>query len=202
MSYDERLIGPKKYDKRYFARFWCTADKRAFHPFYDFTTLQILKLLCSKTEKILDVGCGRGLLIGKLRQKNIDAWGMDRSPAAFYEISRTVRRFSFAGSGEAIPLVEKAYDVVVCIDVLEHIERAVLPRFIGECSRVALRAIYFSITSLENIFFIFGDPTHVSKYFSWQWHRILRDCLGDQWRVKRASFLPLIHHGMFVAERM
>jgi ubiquinone/menaquinone biosynthesis C-methylase UbiE len=126
---------------------------------------------------------------------------MDISPAAFSSMPSSLRSFCFVGSLKAIPLIDKAFDAAICIDVLEHIREEDLPEVIKECSRIAQRQVYFGVTCLEDVLFIFSDPTHISKFFSWRWHKILRSLLGDGWRVKRTPFLPLIHHGEFLAQR-
>lgn len=188
-----------KYGASYFMSFWRRSYRRKFYPVYDFRAWYITRFL--KPDSLLDVGCGTGLIVSKLREKGVEAYGVDISKAAISRVPPKFRRYCSVGDIRNLKFKSKSFDVVSCIDVLEHIEKSDLGRAIKECARVAKRAIYFDITSLEDILFIYSDKTHVSKLFSWQWHRILQESLGKEWRVKRGSIIPLIHHAIFVAKR-
>ncbi len=189
-----------QYDERYFASFWRKSDRRTFHPTYNIRVNYITEHLNPKTT--LDVGCGTGLLVRLLRDHGVNAYGVDVSAAALDLVPSKTR--AFVGQGNILKLASanNAYDTVTCIDVLEHIPYTDLPRAILECARVARSSLYFDITCLEDLFFIFSDRTHITKLFSWQWQRMIQITLGNQWRLKRAYVLPFIHHAIFEAKRV
>lgn len=89
-------------------------------------------------ERILDVGCGQGLLISILRNSGFDANGLDPSEEA-------VRRCQGAGLAvdqgriEALPFEDGSYGAVVAVHVLEH--TGDLRKAVDECLRVARRAV-------------------------------------------------------------
>jgi 2-polyprenyl-6-hydroxyphenyl methylase / 3-demethylubiquinone-9 3-methyltransferase len=89
--------------------------------------------------RLLDVGCGGGLLAEELARAGLEVTGIDPAP----ESVETARAHASAsglsieyqiGSGEQLPFPDEAFDHVTCCDVLEHVED--VDRVIGEISRV------------------------------------------------------------------
>jgi 2-polyprenyl-6-hydroxyphenyl methylase/3-demethylubiquinone-9 3-methyltransferase len=89
--------------------------------------------------KILDVGCGGGLLAEELARAGHDVTGIDPAP----ETIDTARSHASAsgltiayevGSGEHLPFAAAYFDHVVCCDVLEHVDD--VERVVAEIARV------------------------------------------------------------------
>jgi len=72
--------------------------------------------------RVLDAGCALGLLVEALAQRGIDAHGIDISEYAIAQAHPTIRDRVRVGSLTA-PL-EGRYDLIVCIEVLEHMPPA------------------------------------------------------------------------------
>src|SRR5689334_18009234 len=81
---------------------------------------------------ILDVGCGGGLLAEEFARAGFTVKGIDPSWASV----RTAREHAatsglpiryMAADGGHLPLVNDSCDVVLCCDVLEHVEDPVRP---------------------------------------------------------------------------
>lgn len=68
---------------------------------------------------VLDVGCALGFLVESLRQRGIEAFGIDISEYAVQNVHPDVRPYCRAGS-VTDPFAQK-YDLIVCIEVLEHL---------------------------------------------------------------------------------
>ena len=68
---------------------------------------------------VLDAGCAMGFLVEKLREKGIEAWGVDISEYAIGEVTPSVKDHCWVGS-VADPFPRK-YDLIVSIEVLEHL---------------------------------------------------------------------------------
>jgi SAM-dependent methyltransferase len=71
---------------------------------------------------VLDAGCAMGFLVEALRERGVDAWGVDVSEYAISRVHDSVREHcSTASLTEPLP---RRYDLIVCIEVLEHIPSA------------------------------------------------------------------------------
>jgi 2-polyprenyl-6-hydroxyphenyl methylase/3-demethylubiquinone-9 3-methyltransferase len=88
---------------------------------------------------ILDVGCGGGLLAEEFARHGYSVTGVDPSESSL----KTAREHAetnklhieyIKGSGEILPFNTGSFDVVLCCDVLEHVQD--LPKVISEVSRV------------------------------------------------------------------
>jgi SAM-dependent methyltransferase len=70
---------------------------------------------------VMDAGCAMGLLVEALRARGVEAWGIDISQYAIERVHESVREFCRQGSiGESFT---RRFDLVVCIEVLEHMPR-------------------------------------------------------------------------------
>jgi SAM-dependent methyltransferase len=67
---------------------------------------------------VLDAGCAIGLLVEGLRQRGIDAWGIDISEYAIQNVQSEIRPYCRVAS--AAEALERDYDLIVTIEVLEH----------------------------------------------------------------------------------
>ena len=67
---------------------------------------------------VLDAGCAKGFLVECLRARGVEAWGVDVSEHAIENVPESVQEYCWVGSiTEPLP---RDYDLVVCIEVLEH----------------------------------------------------------------------------------
>jgi hypothetical protein len=68
---------------------------------------------------VLDAGCAMGFLVETLRKRGIEAWGIDVSEYAISQVHESVAEHcQVASLADPLP---RRYDLVVCIEVLEHI---------------------------------------------------------------------------------
>jgi 2-polyprenyl-3-methyl-5-hydroxy-6-metoxy-1,4-benzoquinol methylase len=100
-------------------------------------------------KRLLDVGCGTGLLIQEAIAHGIDASGVDISTVAKdFFMERTPRdwwnRFSVA-SMASLPFPTESFDLCVCMDVLEHLPVFDVFMAVSELCRVCSDRIVCSI---------------------------------------------------------
>ena len=69
--------------------------------------------------RALDAGCAIGLLVERLRARGIDAEGIDISTYAIEQAHESVRPHCRVGS--LTSELPRSYDLIVCIEVLEHL---------------------------------------------------------------------------------
>ena len=73
-------------------------------------------------KKILDYGCGSGFLVGQLQDRGFDVYGVDMSEDAInFGSSRGVNNL-FRANGTRIKFPDEHFDVILAMDVIEHIE--------------------------------------------------------------------------------
>lgn len=94
-------------------------------------------------ETVLDVGCGMGLLVERLRRRRIAAIGIDQDQTVIEQADPKVRPYLFR-SDYATALHEGSFDLAVCIETLAEIPPQSAANVIRNiCSRT--RSILFSL---------------------------------------------------------
>ncbi|MFN2252122.1 MAG: glycosyltransferase [Anaerolineae bacterium] len=70
-------------------------------------------------ESVLDVGCAMGFLVEALHKRGVESYGVDISPYAIGNVDPSISGSCWVGRAtEELP---RDYDLVVCIEVLEHL---------------------------------------------------------------------------------
>lgn len=91
-------------------------------------------ILEMKPLTLLDVGCGKGLLVEWAKKQGIDAEGMDFASG-----------YGVCGDILDMPFPDNSFEIVTAFDVLEHLRPEDLNRGLEEMSRVAIKKWIFSI---------------------------------------------------------
>lgn len=89
--------------------------------------------------RVLDVGCGGGYTCEFLAQRGARVTGMDPSVACIEVAKSHAEEMGLTidyhvGLGETLPFEDDSFDVVVCVDVLEHVQSVAAT--VTEISRV------------------------------------------------------------------
>jgi SAM-dependent methyltransferase len=95
---------------------------------------------------VLDVGCGDGALTNPLAE-DYDVTGADLSQTALSH----VRTKTVLASATDLPFADGAFDLVLCSQVLEHLEDADYRRALSELRRVASRSVLISVPFQEDL---------------------------------------------------
>jgi hypothetical protein len=125
----------------------------------------------------LDAGCAIGLLVETLRDEGVDARGIDISEFAVSQAPEPIRPYLTQGS--LVEPIEGRYDVVTCIEVVEHMEAADAPRAIENLCAVTDRILFSSSPN------DYSEPTHLSVRPPEYWaglfaeHGFIRDTSFD-----------------------
>jgi 2-polyprenyl-3-methyl-5-hydroxy-6-metoxy-1,4-benzoquinol methylase len=80
----------------------------------------IISQLAPRT--VLDAGCAKGFLVGALRERGVDASGFDISEYAVDDAPEVAKAHVRVGS--LTDPIEGRYDLVTCIEVIEHLDPA------------------------------------------------------------------------------
>ncbi|MGH9016043.1 MAG: methyltransferase domain-containing protein [Acidimicrobiia bacterium] len=103
---------------------------------------------------VLDAGCALGILVETLRERAIEAWGVDISEWAIANAHESVRDYCWQAS--LTEPLSRRYDLISCIEVLEHLPNPELDVAIDNLCAATDR-ILLSSTPSE-----YGEPTHVN----------------------------------------
>jgi glycosyltransferase involved in cell wall biosynthesis/2-polyprenyl-3-methyl-5-hydroxy-6-metoxy-1,4-benzoquinol methylase len=148
------------YDREYFEKH-CgpipyTRDEPRWLEFFGGVAEELIRSL--KPSTVLDVGCAIGFLVEAFWQRGVRAYGIDISEYAIGQIPQDIRPFCRVLSAtEPLPdNFPSSYDLITCIEVLEHITE--------DDARVAIRnmasraqSILFSSTPQD-----LTEPTHIN----------------------------------------
>jgi SAM-dependent methyltransferase len=111
--------------------------------------------------KTLDVGCAKGLLVQALAARGVDAQGVDVSTHAIATAHEDVRdRLRVASATEPI---DGRYDLITCIEVLEHMSPADAQAAIDNMCDASERVLFSSSPG------DFDEPTHVNTQPTAAW---------------------------------
>lgn len=104
-------------------------DKKwTYLPVYLTKMEKIDRLLAGKQGlKILDAGCGEGILVEKYKKQGHDITGLDYNYS-----SESIRQ----GDITAMPFENDSFDLILCLDVLEHIDILSHEKALNEFQRV------------------------------------------------------------------
>ncbi|MCK4553665.1 class I SAM-dependent methyltransferase, partial [Candidatus Parcubacteria bacterium] len=123
---------------------------------------QLIKKYIQKIRpKILDVGCGTGLLFKELQQY-ADVYGIDSSPSSInFCVKRGLSNIKL-GDATAIPHDDNFFDIVLALDLLEHIKDDNLA--IQEIKRV-VRKEGIIIIFVPAFKFLWGITDEISSHY-------------------------------------
>lgn len=114
---------------------------------------------------LLDVGAGRGELAVIADECGLDYRGVEPVPYLATDRIQT-------GIATALPYKDKSFDIVCCLDVLEHlIESDILPA-LAEFARTSRKFIFLTASERASRCPIDGRDLHISKRPLADWHRM------------------------------
>ncbi len=159
---------PIEFDSHYFAN--CTPPgmpyERTVHWMTFFDNISEHISLEIKPATVLDAGCAMGFLVENLRKRGISAFGIDASEFAIQNVHPDIQTYCWVGSiSDAFP---QKFDLIVCIEVLEHLDPGVIEKAIknlcGHCDQILFssspddykEATHQSVQPVENWVSIFA----------------------------------------------
>ena len=149
--------------------------EKVWASFFEGVANAIAKTLDPAT--VLDVGCAIGMLVEALRDCGIDAKGFDLSPWAIEQVPARLKPYCWVGS--VTEEIEGHYDLITCIEVLEHLPPWMADAAVANICRHADHVL-FSSTPDD-----FDEPTHLNVEPAGYWatlflhHGFVRDVTHD-----------------------
>jgi 2-polyprenyl-3-methyl-5-hydroxy-6-metoxy-1,4-benzoquinol methylase len=118
-------------------------------------------------QNALDVGCAKGFLVEAFRDRGVNCEGFDISDYAISQVRADIAEYCRIGS--VTDPIEGHYDLISCIEVLEHVPEA-----------DAISAVRSMTSHTETILFSstpsdFTEPTHVNVQPIIYWLKLFRE---------------------------
>ncbi len=110
--------------------------------FFEAKVRQILdarrRVAASGAVRVLEIGCGIGLLIQRLRPLFDDVWGIDPSISSLGQAAARDGRM-IAADGVRTPFADESFDMVIAVCVLHHVPVDQRAAFLAEAARITRR---------------------------------------------------------------
>lgn len=141
-TYYDTKLGPRPYERTEVE--WSTHFATAAARLHDLF----------KPKRVLDVGCAKGFLVEQLRDRGIEAYGIDASSYAIGQVRDDVKPFCTVRSATE-PLGEH-FDLITCIEIAEHMPEDEAEKLVANlCAHTD--EVVFSSTPTD-----FEEPTHLN----------------------------------------
>jgi len=149
-------VGDASFDEYYYAH--CCGDpyerSEPLLRFFGGIADRLVADIAPKT--VFDAGCAIGLLVEALRQRGVEATGIDLSSYAMSRVDERVR--AYVSQGSIADEFTGRYDLIVSIEVLEHMPARAAEAAIANFCRHT-DDVLFSSSPLD-----YKEPTHVNVH--------------------------------------
>lgn len=168
---EQEAVPAARYDEEYFTGDWRAGDNN-----YLLETRRKIEgrnpeLIRDvfQPQRVLDMGCGPGILMYLLHELGIESDGIDFSPQSRVLAPEAVRDHIIIGSVTETHVPDHTYDLVICREVLEHLTVRQVRQTIHTICRASSKYIYVTtryhqqpanMVDVTTEFHV--DPTHVS----------------------------------------
>ena len=132
-----------------------------FSDFVNLRYLQYLQLIPkNKKIKLLDIGCGEGVLLSLIQQKTkASVVGLDPETKSFNPINNLK---IIKGSAYKLPFKSNSFDYVISTEVIEHLAR--VNKYLSEIKRVLKSSGSAIITTPVKLTSKPKDKMHLKEY--------------------------------------
>lgn len=113
------------------------------------TAFKMITSIPNKEMSVLDLGCGDGLLLSLLKERGIIGKGLDISDEAVAKTRNRGFEASVFDFSDRLPFADKTFDVVVSLDVLEHLYNP--ENLLKEANRVSKRFVIIGVPNFNSL---------------------------------------------------
>lgn len=149
------------YDEYYYSHYCGHPVQRddIWLKFFDDIAKRIIEQFNPKT--VLDAGCAWGFLVEAFRNRGVEAFGVDISEYAIQKVIPEIQPFCWIGS--IVATLPQKYDLITCIEVLEHLPHREAEKALENLCTHA-NEIIFSSTP-----FNYQEATHINVHEPEYW---------------------------------
>lgn len=144
-------------------------------------TATYLAELFPNARTMLDIGCAKGFLIRTLRQRKVEAWGIDHSPWALSQADPIAKPFIRQDNIDSIKF-DQTVDLLIAMSIFESLTESQLRDFLPR-ARTVSAALFAIIPTIpddpENARSAFSgdkDLSHITLRNRAWWHALFEEC--------------------------
>lgn len=161
----------EQYNENYYSNYCGSAYEDSKHWTKFFGNIADHIVADFQPSSVLDAGCAMGYLVEALRDRGVEAYGIDISSYAISKVRDDVRPFCCVGSltkplPESLP---QHFDLVVTIEVLEHLYAVDSAKAIFNLCKITDKIIFTSTPDS------FTDRTHLNVQQREYWARLFAE---------------------------
>lgn len=143
----------------------------AFNAFVMARYQQVVKLILQRSnQKVLDIGCGDGVLLSFIKEGSLFGVDLDQS-SLNYGASRVKAKFIQAAA-DKLPFKANFFDVVLATEIIEHLTQP--EKLIQEANRVLKPSGYLILTTPVKQPGKLTDKLHVQEFSPTELRNLLR----------------------------
>lgn len=116
----------------------------------EFGEVAVLAQELFSPSRILDLGCAKGFQVQAFRRQGLEAWGIDISDYAVSEAPAEVVPFLKVEEYRKIHFPDEYFDLVLAMEVLEHIPPTDIRTVVEELHRLTSRFVWATIPCFGN----------------------------------------------------
>ena len=169
------------YDENYY-RYYCGGQyerSEVWHNFFGSIAAEVIRSL--KSRSVLDAGCAWGFLVEAFWDRGVEARGVDISRYAISQVRRDMQPFCKVAS--LTEPIEGRFDLITCIEVLEHMSAEHAAIAIGNLTKIT-DTILFSSSPTE-----LTEKTHINVQPTMSWLKLFAEFGFSPDLTYDASFL-------------
>lgn len=156
----------------------------------------------NRGDRVLDIGCGVGILVDQFNQLGYQAVGVDVNTEAIKNSLRPEKCF-LVGTTAKLNFPDNYFDLVVSREVLEHISETEIDACISEWDRVGKGKMIHIIAVTERGESATADPVHVNvKPEKWWREKFKSHGYKVVIKPRKLFFSPFGSSGYFYLSRL
>lgn len=117
-------------------------------------------ILRRRVGRVLDLGCGRGLMVRFLRVLGVRAYGADLG------VDDVRGPYCVGGNAVAVPFLAGAFDVVAALDIIEHVPSDLQAELHAEIQRLGASLVLATVPTREPRFVLASDAGPRNHYLT------------------------------------
>ena len=144
--------------------------KQKVRPYIPFTSLNtVWRHMDASSKTMLDVGCGKGEPVKFINRKGrYLAVGFDAFEPYLKECQEDkIHNTYIQGDVRYLPFMDDSFDLIICLEVLEHLERDDGEKLLKELERVASQQVILSTPVGKYKQDVFDGNPHQEHKYTW-----------------------------------